>query len=224
MLKVEIRNSVVFTWADRNECWWLFSKYQEAHRYPSLRLKDKLPPSCLSYFSHWAPLTKSPKQMWNAKTPVLYGFGLILLCISNILQVFDVAHIKSLQVALHRLLKHQDWLKMNIKTVAVCAQRIPVPQVVELIRFFLFSLSGRHMGRPCTRRALWILQKHLRLMQILVQFDIFSLKQCSRHWERKRISDLTALCSSECCSLETLQWHCSRPLHLSMYVLPHEEH
>lgn len=53
------------------------------------------------------------------------------------------------------------------------------------------------MGRPHTRRALWILQKHLGLMQILFQFDTFSLKQCSRHWERKRISDSLPLCWSE---------------------------
>lgn len=65
--------------------------------------------------------------MWKQKTLVLRGFGLIFLRISNILQVFDFAHIKSLQVALHRLLKHQERLKMNIKTVAVCAEWIPVP-------------------------------------------------------------------------------------------------
>lgn len=65
--------------------------------------------------------------MWKQKTLVFRGFGLIFLRISNILQVFDFAHIKHLQVALHRLLKHQEQLKMNIKTVAVCVEWIPVP-------------------------------------------------------------------------------------------------
>lgn len=128
---------------------------------------------------------------------MLRGFGLIFLHISNILQVFDFAHIKSLQVALHRLLKHQEQLKMNIKTVAVCAEWIPVLLVVELI-LFLFSLSGRHMRRPRACGALWILQKHLCLMQILVQIDTFASKQCSSHWERKHISYSSSLSWIDC--------------------------